>query len=421
MRIACSSPCPKNANLYSQIYTRSPDSDTLKLLMIVWALIFLSAIFPSLAFAFGPTVEADQAGTSLQVGSNFFLQTVSVNKHFSVRTDKPNSYFLQQERPDLEEMKKASGEREKDQQIQRQLLNLSWMLGYAYYRSSANDPVSGTFIYDEAHAVELGLAWEAGKVFDITASGAYQVLPAENYSQGIYGITMDYTFPLSSIPDTSEPATNPMSESEAYYVNKARDAEKPHIPAVDRFPNLKVGYQAQFQEHTKSATTSGRSAGVGLPDTTLNVALSGLEATLNFSRTVKLRLDWMVYLYDNTPAGFLANTTIGAFRQKLDLGIAELEGTTQFLLNFPKRSLNGTLTTWLDPSVKLDLILHYASYDATSTIGAGTISSTVDGAGFLSWAFSDRWKLGGALDVTLGSGVGNSTSATGGVSLGYAL
>jgi hypothetical protein len=381
--------------------------------MIAWALLFLTAIFSHSAEAFGPNVDTDQIATSFQLGSQFMLQSVSVNKHFTVRDDAPNSYFVLQENPQLADMKMSAAEQEKYDKDQRDLLNLAWMLGYLYYSSSSNQ------VYDEAHAIEIGLAWEAAKMFDFTVAGAYQVMPAENFSQGIFNLDFEFTIPLKAqpAPPQLEGATD---DAEAYYVNKAIEADLPKNYPKDRFPNFKIGVLANFYRGTKSQTSSGRVVGSTIGgDQQMNEAASGPNLTLNFNRKFYIHADYLLYYYDTSPTGFLGNFTIGPIRRKADLAVASLEGTQAFLLNYPNRSLDASFGYRFNNRSGLRVGGSYSTYNATSNGGGGYLTSTFALAGMVDFVVGRRWKLGVLADVTLGTA--SYSAGTGGLTLGYAL
>ena len=386
--------------------------------MIAWILLLLSAIFPALSFAyFGPTVDTDEISTSAEISDSFFLQSVVAKNHFTHGETEPT--YLLDETTHQQVEKHVLGENRRQEQLrQLELLNLSWMLGYAYYRSSGHDPTTGNLIADEAHALKLGLAWEAGGIFDLEGAVSYQVMPAENYSQGIFDLNAAYTIPLES--EHVETVEGSSQDASVYYQNQELAQNQVSIPAVRRFPNIRIGLRNQIQVHTKSATSGGRTAGSTLTsDQTLNVSVSGPELLFRIDPRLSFRLAAMFYFYSDSPSTLLSDTTIGGNRTKTDIAIADSDGTLPYLLFFPSRTVVGSGTYWFDREVNSSLILEGATYSPTGSAGAGLLTFTFSTGVKIDWVFAPRWKAGVVGDFTVGNN--SYGEGTGGVKLGFAL
>jgi hypothetical protein len=305
-------------------------------------------------------------------------------------------------------------------------MDLSWFLGYAFYQTSAFDPVSNAQVTDSAHSFKIGLNWELAQRVNFVAGGGYELIPAENYSQGIFELAFTYTIPL-----TREcPFDESQNDAEQYYVAKAKYDDCPKHGAKDRYPNIELGILGNYNEHTKSPTSSGRAAGATNStvsplgsDTQLNEASSGPQIVLHLNRSLSFKGKLLIYIYDNPPANILQYTTIGSFRPKANLAVAEMQDTTPILLVFPKRTLSGGLNLRLEDSLNLQAELAYSSWDATTTlnsssVAAGLVSSTISFGAILDFAFTQRWKASGSLDFTSGTGYSVTTI---GLGLAYGL
>lgn len=376
-------------------------------------LLTLIAFYSLSAYAWGPGVDNDLIGTQTQFSSNFFLQTISATGHFGVSSDRANSYFLMQERPEL---KSSALQKDRAQAIAHEQSDLSWFLGYAFYQSSAFVPSLNAQVNDAAHSFKIGMDWELVQRANIIASGGYELIPAENYSQGFFQLALTYTIPLTDeCPFDESPV-----DAEQYYINKNKYEECPKHGAKDRYPNLELGVVGSYELHTKSPTTSGRLAGSTLPgDQQLNEAASGPQLGLNVNQFLDFKAKLLFYIYDNPPAPFLQNTTIGGFRPKANLAVADLQDTTPILLVFPKRSVDVSMGIHWGQGFRLLSEMSYSTWDASSTVAAvGQVSTTFSVGGVLDFAFAQRWKADGTMDLTSGNGY---RAFTGGVGISYAL
>jgi hypothetical protein len=384
-----------------------------KICLAIIAILILSAlgVSPERAFAnpssFSPEFETgiDTMGV---FGNNYFLQTVVArgNVHVDGYAAEDNAATM------------LGGAEAKTNDYRRLMIDqhqfvstLTWMLGYAYYRSGGKDSF-GDQVDDESHAFKLGVAWDVARAFDVTLAAAYQIIPVENYSQGYGELRLGYTFSLAD-KQTHEEIVG--DDAEAFYLRQAQRESEVVTPAKDTYPNLRVGGNFVFTHQDKSPTTSGRSAGAGLTnDVTLNQAGSGPDLTFALNSKLRFRFEMLIYYYDNNPQAFLSNnTTIGETRPRAGLAIADIEDTTPLLLTFPYRSFTEEITIDLTPTTRIDAALQQSTYFATTGY---PLTNSVGGV--ISQKLSTKLRVGGALDLT------NSTSYSelvGGFSLGYDL
>jgi hypothetical protein len=384
-----------------------------KICLAIIAILILSAlgVSPERAYAnpssFSPEFETgiDTMGV---FGSNYFLQTVSVRGAVHV-----DGYSADDDAATM-----LGGAEAKTNDYRRLMIDqhqfastLTWMLGYAYYNSGALDAANEQ-VNDESHSFKLGVAWDVSRRFDLIASITYQIIPVENYTQGVGELRMGYTFSLADKPKHEEIVGD---DAEAFYLRQQQRENEVVTPAKDSFPNIRVGFNATFTSQDKSPTTSGRALGENNPtDIFLNQAGSGPDLTFALNSKLRFRFEMLLYYYDTSPSTFLEeNTTIGEFRPRAGLAIADIEDTTALLLTFPYRSFTEEVTFDLTPTTRIDAALQQSTYFATTGY---PLTNSVGGV--ISQKFSSKLRGGLALDMT------NSTSYTevvGGFSLGYDL
>jgi hypothetical protein len=380
---------------------------------ICWTAVTILVLFVSSqqAFAnsssFSPEFETgiDTMGV---FGSNYFLQTVSARGSVHV----PG--YSADDGASMLGGAEASGDYRKLMNEKSQFVSdLTWMLGYAYYLSGASDPLmSGEQINDESHAFRLGFAWNIAKTFDIEASGTYQIIPVENYSQGLFELRGGYTISLAGKPRHDEIVGD---DAEAYYLRQAQRAAEVVNPPQESFPNIRIGGSVVFTQQDKSPeTTSGR-VGTGLTsDVYLNQAGSGPDITFALNDKLKFRFEFLLYYYDTNVQDFLVkNTTIGAFRPRAGLAVANIEDTTPLLLTFPYRSMTESFTYDLSPTTRIDGAVQQSTYFATTGYPL-----TVSVGGTINQKLTKKLRVGGALDFTSSTGY---SELVGGFSVGYDL
>lgn len=361
--------------------------------------------------SFAPEFETGIDTTGI-FGSNYFLQTVAARGSIHV-----DGYSADDDATTM-----LGGAEAKTNDYRRLMVDqhqfvseLTWMVGYAYYRSGASDPLlSGEQVNDDSHAVRLGIAWNVSKTFDITASGTYQMIPAENYSQGIFEINAGYTISLASRPTHEEIIGD---DAEAFYLREAQKENEVVMPAQESFPNIRLGGDFVFTQQDKGPTAQGRfpgSPGGNSSDVYLNQAGSGPEVTLALSRNLRFRFEFLLYYYDTDVQSFLVqNTTIGEFRPRAGLAVADIEDTTPLLMTFPYRSFTEGFTLDLTSTTRIDGAVQESTYFATTGYPL-----TVSVGGTLNQKFSNKLRGGAAIDVSSSTGY---TELVAGFSLGYNL
>jgi hypothetical protein len=343
-------------------------------------------------------------------GSNYFLQTVSARGSVHV-----SGYSADDDAATM-----VGGAEGKSNDYRRLMVDqtpfvseLTWMLGYAYYESGASDPLlGGEQVNDEAHAIRLGVAWNVSRTFDVEASGTYQVIPVENYSQGIFDIRGGYTISLAEKPHHDEIIGD---DAEAYYLRQAQRAAEVVAPPQDSFPNIRIGGSFVFTQQDKGPETTTGRVGVGLTsDVYLNQAGSGPDITFALNKQLKFKFEFLLYYYDTNVQNFLVqNTTIGEFRPRAGLAVANIEDTTPLLLTFPYRSITESFTYDLSPSTRINGALQQSTYFATTGY---PLTNSIGGT--ISQKLSKKLRAGGALDFTASTGY---SELVGGFSLGYDL
>ena len=154
-------------------------------------------------------------------------------------------------------------------------------------------------------------------------------------------------------------------------------------------------------------------AGSTLPgDQQLNEAASGPQLGLNVNQFLDFKAKMLFYIYDNPPAPFLQNTTIGGFRPKANLAVADLQDTTPILLVFPKRSVDVSMGIHWGQGFRLLSEMSYSTWDAILDGGSG--GSGLDNifrGRSLDFAFAQRWKADGTMDLTTGNGTAHLRAA----------
>ncbi len=287
--------------------------------------------------------------------------------------------------------------------------DMSWFLGYNYYRSSGSNNSTGESASDDAHTVKLGFALDLEDSFDMIGSVAYQVLPEENFSQGIFEFDGSY---FVSLAKEKKGEKIEGDDAESFYLRKAKEQEEVKYPAKDQFPHLKLGLHFMFAEDRKSATpvSSGRIEGLGLPsDVVLNMAGSGPYIGLALNRFLSFKLALLVYYYDTSVYGFLhPYTTIGMYRPQEGLALADLNDTTALLMTYPFRTITGSMNFQTGIKTNLSVALQHATY--FGSIGGADTTSL---GGILTQTINSKVKLGGQLDYTGGGGGFGGTSTTG--------
>jgi hypothetical protein len=285
--------------------------------------------------------------------------------------------------------------------------DMTWFLGYNYYRSSGNNNLRAETASDDAHTVKLGFALDLDDSFDMIGSASYQVLPEENFSQGTFEFDGAYFLSLAKEKQGEKIEGD---DAESYYLRKAKEQEVVKYPAKDQYPHLKLGLHFMFSQDRKSTTTSGRVEGTQLTsDALLNMAGSGPYIGLALNRFISFKLALLVYYYDTSVYGFLfPNTTIGMFRPQEGLALADLNDTTPILLTYPFRSVTGSMNFQTGIKTNLSVALQHATY--FGSIGGADTTSI---GGILTQTINSKVKLGGQLDYTGGGGGFGGTSATG--------
>ena len=261
----------------------------------------------------------------------------------------------------------------------------------------ASDPLlSGLQVTDDSQAVRLGIAWNVSKTFDITASGTYQTIPAENYSQGLFEIHAGYTISLASRPPHEEITGD---DAEAFYLREAQKENEVVMPAQESFPNIRLGGNFIFTQQDKGPTAQGRflgsPGGNAFRRFYLNQAGSGPELTLALNRNLCFRFGFLIYYYDTDVQSFLVqNTTIGVFRPRAGLAVADIEDTTALLMTFPYRSFTEAFSLNLTPTTRIDGAVQESTYFATTGYPL-----TVSVGGIINQKFSNKLRGGAAIDV----------------------
>jgi hypothetical protein len=379
---------------------------------LIWTFVGVLVFVSSPAFAvtggFAPGFDANGFSADTLFGNDFVETSLVGRGRFHVSPNNPDTVDLSQGRSaDHRELSEDSAE--------SLYTDMTWMLGYNYYRSTGINTLTGEEASDDSHSVRLGFALDLGDAFDALASVTYQVLPDENFSQGLFDFDLGYSVSLAK---KSQLVKVVGDDAEAYYLRKAKQQEELKYPAKDQFPNLKIGFHFMFSQDRKSKTTSGRVEGETLTsDELLNMAGSGPYLGFALNRFLSFKLALLIYYYDVNVHDFLGQTTIGSYRPQEGLAIADLDDTTPILLTYPYRSVTGSMTFQTGIKTNLQVALQHATYFA-SIGGADTTSI----GGILSQTISSTLKLGGQIDETLGGGGFNGGSATGvtaGVTLGY--
>jgi hypothetical protein len=356
--------------------------------------------------AFAPGFDANGLNATGLFGNSYILESIVGRGRFHVSPKNPDTTDAAQG--------KSSDSREMVADEDGDIYSdFTWMVGYNYYRSGATPPSSTAEVFDDAHTFRLGIAWDISDAFDFIASGSYQVIPEENYSQGFFEFDLGYYI---SLVDKSPTEKVEGEDAEAYFLRKAKEQQKVVYPPKDVFPNLEVGLDFNFSQYRKSQTTSGRQPGDSLSgDQLLNQAGSGPKIALNLSHFLSIGAKFLIYYYDNPVQPFLANTSIGQYRPRAGLALADLDDTTQILNTFPSRALMGYGTIRLGTKTTVQGELQYSTY--SNSIGVGAASATSMG-GILTQEISNRLRIGGELDLTtLSSGLGSELAA--GFTVGY--
>lgn len=381
---------------------------------VPFTLIALCAATP--AFSWGPSLDRDEISSSTQFGSSFLLQTLSVNRHFNVKPDTHNEYFV--EKQDAVPRKRSPEEEQQDIEKARDSLNLSWMLGYAYYRSGAPTQTSTTATYDDTHAFAFGLSLGLSRRASASIMGTYQTLPSESYDQGMGEFAFRYIIPLNAESGVNENEDN----AEAYYVSKYQDLNREHLPAGSRYPHISLGILGGYYKNTKRPMSTPRSTSEQTltSNELMNINSAGPEFVLSLNPLLYFKLKMTYYAYDRGPQGFLQDTTvIGGVRPKSNLAVADMEGTLPLLMVFPMQTASASTGLNLGRQVAGRFGITYATFRSTGFTGAGIIDNTISLGGIIDFYLSRGWKLGGSLDVT--NGANSYRQAVAGINLGYSL
>jgi hypothetical protein len=361
--------------------------------------------------AFEPGFDANGLSGSGLVGNNYFLTSIVGRGRFHVSPNNPDTMDPS--------VGRTSDHRELSEDSATSLYtDMTWMLGYNYYRSSGSNPTTGEGASDDAHTFRLGFALDLGDAFDMLASGSYQLIPEENYSQGILDVDLGY---FISLAKETRGVKVEGDDAESFYLRKEKEQQQVIRPAKVVFPSIKVGLHFLLAQERKSPDdpNSGRVDSAKLQgDALLNVAGSGPYVTYNFSKLLSFKMAFLVYYYDTNVQQFLSYTTIGNFRPQEGLALADMDDTTLLLMTFPSRSFTGTLNFQLTSETSIRAALQEATY----SISIGGAPTTSVGA-ILTQQINQRIKLGVQLDETAGgggvNGNSNAVGAVGGVTLGY--
>jgi hypothetical protein len=358
---------------------------------------------------FEPGFDANGVFGSTTIGTNYFVNSIVGRGRIHVSPNNPDTVDPS--------VGRSNDHRELSEDSATSMFtDMTWMIGYNYYQSSGTN-AAGESATDDAQTIRLGIALDLGDAFDFLASGTYQVIPEENFSQGIFDIDMGYYISLAKDTRTVKIEGD---DAESYYLRKAKEQEQIVRPAKEVFPSLKVGFHMMFTQDRKSPTdpTTGRVDGTLLTgDQLLNIAGSGPYVVYNLSRLISFKLSALIYYYDTNVEQFLANNTIGNARAQEGLALADMDDTTPLLMTYPDRSMTGTVNFQLGPKTSLRGAIQEATY--SGSIGG---SNTTSIGAIVSQQVSNVLRIGVQLDETAGGGgpFGSSTTGTvGGVSLGY--
>lgn len=363
---------------------------------------FLGALL--LVFALAPTADAvtgsfapgfDANGISADgvFGSNYFLQSVVGRGRFHVTPSNPDTID-----PSLG---KSNDHRQPIESDDSSLYtDLTWFLGYNFYQSSALAEQGTTSdLTDVAHSFRLGFAFDIGERFDLTASATYQVIPIENYVQGIFEADAAYYISLNS-GDSKEKIEG--EDAEAFFLRQAKAQETVEYPPKDHFPNIAIGSGFAFSQFQKNPVTSSRATNEVLVSSaqSLNQARTAPYLAVNLNRIFSVKAQLAIYYYDVSATTFASYNAIGLDRPRLGLALADLNDTTLLLNTYPYRSGTGSAIIKLTPTTTLQGALMYTSY-----LGSTQQPAQVSIAGLLTQQLRKNIRVGGELDVTGGASV----------------
>lgn len=377
----------------------------------LWMTVGTLSLLSSQAEAWGPESDSNYLGTFAQYGSDFYLQTVTAAGHFGDFGDRSNQGFS------LSENSEAANSKSSTPRSTQEMLDLGWFLGAGIYKTSAFDPVSNSQISDTAYAFKTGLNWELGQRAHLLLALTYETLPVENYNQGSADFGFTYIIPLASGNCAAGPEIEDMEQD---YLEIEKSQECVEVGARDRYPNVELGVLGHYAQAVKSATTSGRQAGSTLSPNTIQAQNSiGPQLVFNLGKFVNLRFKSLFYSYSQNLPVFLSTTTIGAFRPKADMAVADLENSFSMLLQYPKKQISSALGVRVGAAADLKAELLYSSFDSTSTVLAGSLTDALSVGAILNLHLPARLELGGSLDETVGASGYRATTA--GLSLGFRL
>jgi hypothetical protein len=372
--------------------------------------------------AFSPGFESRGLNTSGVFGSDYFLQTLAARGRFSVSSSTPEEGSTSM--LGGVEGKARNTRQLLDEEGQDFVSDITWMLGYAYYRSGAPDPATGSDVFDDSHAFRFGIAWDIARTFDLIASVTYQVLPAENYSQGVFELNLGYTISLAPKPNRKE---IPGDDARAYYLRKAQQEDEIVYPPKQKYPHLRIGALVMFSHHTKSPNDLDSGRPLGTPplqttDENLNQAGSGPEISFALNPKLEFRANALFYYYDaqiDQLNAFLGKTTIGLYRKRSGLALASIDDTTALLLTFPYRSFTQSMVYRFTPKTLFEGAIQESTY--SGSVGNQYTQwgdMTYSFAGKLSQMLSKKVRVGVEGDYTTAS---NFQEFVGGFNLGYAF
>ena len=295
-----------------------------------------------------------------------------------------------------------------------QYLGLAWMLDYDFYQATRPSAGGQPSFVDQTHTFGFGLDLRLSDRGGMTAYAALQLMPAEDYEQGIFHLRFDFLIPLNADYRLKDPRYEHIDENDAtqYYMKQIQIKQAEKIPDSQNFPQFHAALNFNFNRHDKGTTDSGRTVGNTLTnDVILNQASSGPEIVFLSSSSFRIRASALFYYYDSSVDSFVTNFSEGASRPVEGIGLANLIGYQDVLLTFPQNSFDEGFSYDAGPSTTFEFNANQSTYALT---GPGM---SLGFAAVLRYASSQHWQLQFGVDFTDST----SSSVTGAFGLNYLL
>ena len=376
--------------------------------MILFFLVFGACALPIGAQGSMLTPPVDGLTTLSSISSDTLLESIRFYRRFQKPKEKLASGLVEKRAAQELDEKKIMD----DEPVQ--YMGLAWMLDYTYYQATSPSAGGQPSFVDQTHTFGFGLDLRLSDRGGMAMYAGLQLMPAENYEQGIFHLRFDFLIPLNADYRLKDPRYEHIDESDAtqYYMRQIQVKQAEKVPDSQNFPQILTALNFNFNRHDKGTTDSGRTAGNTLTDDViLNQASSGPELIFLSSPTFRIRASALFYYYDASVDSFVTNFSAGVNRPVEGLGLANLIGYQDVLMTFPQDSFDESFSYDTSPSTTFEFNANQSTYALT---GPGM---SLGFAAILRYVPSEHWQLKFGVDFT------NSTnsSLTGAFGLNYLL